>query len=96
MKNDSLSIWGTFVPKLVEPVGFSDGLLILSCVFGIFVFAMASFIPNIPQLSYFSPDGMDDMTGPADTRIVDLQRGFGRFKVSFMDGSPFFHKFAEQ
>jgi hypothetical protein len=96
MKNDSLGIWGAFFPKLVEPVGFSDCLLVLSCVFGILVFAMASFIPNVPQLSYFSPDGMNEMAGPADSVIIDLQRGFSRFKVSVLDNSPFFHKFAEQ
>jgi hypothetical protein len=96
MKNDSLGIWGAFVSKLVQPLGFSDGLLILSCISSILVFAMASFIPNIPQLSYFSPDGMDEVAGPADTVVVDLQRGFSRFKVSFLDGSPFFHKFAKQ
>jgi hypothetical protein len=28
MKNDSLGIWGTFVPELVQPLGFfSDCLL---------------------------------------------------------------------
>jgi hypothetical protein len=69
MKNDSLGSLGTLFPKLVKPLRFSDCLLILSCIFGIFVLAMASFISNIPQLSYFSPDGMDKMAGSVSPRL---------------------------
>ncbi len=95
MKNDSLDISGTQFPKLVQPLHFSGSLLLLSCISGILILAMSSFMPNIPQLSYFSPNGMDDVASPADAVVMNLQRGVGRFKVSFLYSSPFFYKLSK-
>jgi hypothetical protein len=85
MKNDSLGILGTRFPKLVQLSRFSGSLLLLSCISGILIIAMLSFIPNIPQLSYFSPDGMDDVARPVDAVNMNFQRGVGHFKVGSND-----------
>ncbi len=57
----------------------------------------ASVIPNVPELSYFSPNSiMDDVASPSDSMIVDLPRGFGRFEIGLLYGSPFFNKLSKQ